>query len=415
MSLQKGLLQAKNGADSNGSGQSRSAAAMALTHPVTQRVMQLKHDSPAEIRRVIDLVQDVNQGLWAGYKIKEIKTDNGDLSFAVDRDPDTKQPVRATPEEWAAQVSRFYSAKHGLNVGAPNPEYVRQMAECMTVIDKNGKHVVQGYDNFMFSDPDKNGHCPGSHPLDDMAYFDNFKKFAKYCEEGANLYSGSVNTTQMPKMIRDNIKEMAIVKENPELVPELRSFGAKDTRSAQIELSENPCLTVDDVANCLRNNIAVTYANKAELDAQQEVAVQAEQSQQTQQTQQVQAEIKTAAVDVPNPYAGLSSDEMQAKMGNIAFHFCKNDTAKFENALASLADKDAELYEYYRYLAGESCTSADRDMWKDVNTAAKEIYYSGLAKIPAEPAPMQAQASASAASVYVTSQPTDESRYDITD
>jgi hypothetical protein len=220
VSLQKAILQGKN-VDAE-----TAKAAMALTHPVTQRVLQLKHDGPEEVNRVIGLIQDVNPAIWSGAKICESKDGS---TWEIARN-DKGKPIQATPEEWIDQVNRFYTAKNGFNVAQPNPEYVKKMAAAMTVTDEYGKQVIQGYDNMKYKDPNKNGHCPGSQPLDDMMYFGSFQKFKKYCEENVDLYAGDANAALMPREIRKNrreIEEAEIWQDDPQFV----RIAAKDTRA----------------------------------------------------------------------------------------------------------------------------------------------------------------------------------------
>lgn len=219
---QHAAMMAKNSENSF----SNAATANALTHPVTQSVMQLKHDGPDEIMHKIDMIQNVLPALWAGDKIERSVDDNGKPSWAVTtevKDRNKAEPVPASPEEWKKMFVDFYTDKHGLNVAPPNPEYVAKMAEIMTVRE-NGKEIVRGFDK------KTKAIMPMEKPLDRLAYECNLETLDYYAERRANLFEGSVNSCIAPKVVKDNIAETQKAAVDASYKPSYKPLAAKDTQ-----------------------------------------------------------------------------------------------------------------------------------------------------------------------------------------
>ena len=89
---------------------SASASATALTHPVTQSVMQLKHNSGSEITHKIDMTQNLSPALWAGYEIEKCVDQNGEPSWGVKTDKEGNS-MPADPEKWKQMFHEFYTDK----------------------------------------------------------------------------------------------------------------------------------------------------------------------------------------------------------------------------------------------------------------------------------------------------------------
>lgn len=218
---QHAAMMAKNSEDSF----SNATAANALTHPVTQSVMQLKHDDAETIRRKIDMIQNVAPELWAGHKIEPCKGDDGKSTWQVvyERNGNRAEPVNTTPAEWKKMFMDFYTDKNGLNVAPPNPEYIETMAKIMTV-QEGGKEIIKGFDS------KSKAIMPMEKPLDRLAYECNLDTLSYYADKRANLFEGSVNSHIAPKVIRDNIEENLKAKADPTYVPNLKPLAAKDTQ-----------------------------------------------------------------------------------------------------------------------------------------------------------------------------------------
>lgn len=213
-------------------GFSCSAAATALTHPVTQSVMQLKHDTADEIVHKIDMIQTVAPALWAGQKIEPCIDANGKASWHVmtQKNPENgkDEPVAATPEEWKKMFNDFYTDKNGLNVPMPNPEHIETMAKIMTV-EQNGRRFIKGFDS------KTKEILPTEQPLTRMAYEGNFNTLVDYADrekkgKPAELFAGSVSSVMAPKVIRDNLAEKARAEADPDYVPKFKALAAKDTQ-----------------------------------------------------------------------------------------------------------------------------------------------------------------------------------------
>ena len=395
--LQRATVQAKSASDEE-KAQLYAQAGMALTHPVTQKVMQLKHDGPEEVMRVCNLVQDVVPALWEGYKIKEVKCpETSNMTFEVVKN-DKNYPVRANPQEWSSQVEHFYTAKHGLNVGMPNPKYVAAMAECMTVYNTYGKPEIQGYSDYKHGDPAKNGVCPNSQALDDQAFYGSFKKTLYYAQKEADLFGGYANSAAMPGIVRQNRAEAEKAEFDSEYIPKLRAFGEKDTRSQQIEAGKEACLSVTDVAYCLRAGVDPTFEGKAELQAKYaaETAQQASEAEYAEYAAEAEAmasamanveeveevaeiePVQTAVIETVvnaecSQTAVYDSQQKEQMMYEISMHFNKFFPT-VEAARGSLYEKNPEALNYYDYMRGLDKTSEERMMFAVINTEVKSFY-----------------------------------------
>lgn len=221
---------------------SYSAAATALTHPVTQSVMQLKHDGTKEILHKIDMIQTVAPALWAGQRIQR----QGDTwCVAVDGKGNTEQ---VSPDEWKKMFRDFYEDKNGLNVGTPNPDYIAQMADIMTVQTNAGPRIV-GFDT------KTKALMPTERPLTRLAYECSFDTIKTYAETSTpmtekSLFSGSVSGVIAPKLVRENLIEQEKARANEGYVPVYHAITAKDTQYG----SKAPVPSVDAIDNYIREH-----------------------------------------------------------------------------------------------------------------------------------------------------------------
>lgn len=229
---------------------SNAAAANSLTHPVTQSVMQLKHDDAETIRRKIDMIKNVAPALWAGHKIEKCFDENNHETWRVVTKQNEKgeyENESVTPEEWKKTFVEFYTDKNGLGVPKPNPEHVEVMAKIMTV-EKDGERYIKGFD-------DKTKDIMSMEkPLDRLAYECTFKSLCHYADRRASLFEGSVNQFIAPKTIRDNIAEERKSRESDargeEYKPDYKAIAAKDTQVKPV--LDAP--SVDAVAKILKSN-----------------------------------------------------------------------------------------------------------------------------------------------------------------
>lgn len=211
-----------------------SASATALTHPVTQSVMQLKHDTAESILKKIDMIQNVGPELWAGHKIQRTKNYKGESTWEVvtESNPENGQleTVQASPEEWHKMLVDFYTDKNGLNVAKPNIEHVKTMSAILNITDKQNHQYIQGFD------PKTKALMPTEQPLTRLSYEGNFKTLCRYANmkektgKSACLFSGSVSQMIAPQTVRYNMKERQKAEVDPTYQPDYRPLAAKDTQ-----------------------------------------------------------------------------------------------------------------------------------------------------------------------------------------
>ncbi|MDU7718282.1 MAG: hypothetical protein E7J90_08615 [Cutibacterium avidum] len=144
-------------------------AVLELTQPVTQSILQVKHNA-AEARGKYEALQGPGRALWRGYALTH---DQG--RWAVVRDSQG-EPVAATTEGWKQQVREFYTSPDGFHVPF-NPEYIDRIATALS--------DDQGRMRNLEEDPDLAGHL-----LDRMAYGGSFEDLAKAAKNHENLFDG---------------------------------------------------------------------------------------------------------------------------------------------------------------------------------------------------------------------------------
>ncbi|MDU2072561.1 MAG: hypothetical protein E7E98_08640 [Cutibacterium avidum] len=144
-------------------------AVLELTQPVTQSILQVKHNA-AEARGKYEALQGPGRALWRGQALTH---DQG--RWAVVRDSQG-EPVAATTEGWKQQVREFYTSPDGFHVPF-NPEYIDRIATALS--------DDQGRMRNLEEDPDLAGHL-----LDRMAYGGSFEDLAKAAKNHENLFDG---------------------------------------------------------------------------------------------------------------------------------------------------------------------------------------------------------------------------------
>lgn len=226
------LMYAKNGDKDTFS---YAAAANALTHPVTQSVLQLKHDSPSDILRKINMIQEVAPALWAGYKIEactDPTTDKPTWRVVTEKNPETgrAEKVHASPDEWKKMFMDFYTSKSGLNVAKPNPDYIDDMAKILMDKDKYGNAIIRGYDS---ENPEVS---PKEQTLDRLAYEGSFDLLCDYADtktgngKAVRLFDGTVNSITAPLSVRKNVEEQEKAAADASYKPNYKALAAKDTQ-----------------------------------------------------------------------------------------------------------------------------------------------------------------------------------------
>ena len=153
-------------------------AVLEVTYPVTQSILQAKHDA-AEARHKYEMLQGPGRDLWRGRKLEHVGVGQWKPEFAEG------EPVQATTEEWAEQFQAFYEAGDGFNVRV-NPEYVQRVAKALT--DPN-----TGLVRNLEEDKSLQGTV-----MDRMAYGGEFSTLVAAAAARENVYDGPGNEQFAP-------------------------------------------------------------------------------------------------------------------------------------------------------------------------------------------------------------------------
>ncbi|MBT8163344.1 MULTISPECIES: hypothetical protein [Arthrobacter] len=148
-------------------------AVLEVTYPVTQSILQAKHDA-AEARHKYEMLQGPGRELWRGRLMEHPGPGAWRPVF------DNGQPVQATRDQWKAQFIDFYSAKDGFNVTV-NPEYVERVAAAL-------EDPASGRIRNLEDDPALQGSL-----MDRMAYGGTLEDLITAAGKHENLFDGGKN------------------------------------------------------------------------------------------------------------------------------------------------------------------------------------------------------------------------------
>lgn len=161
-------------------------AALELTYPVTQSVLQAKHD-PVDARHKYELLMGPARAIWRGQKIDRTVDENGEISWKTVTE--NGQPVQLSKDEWTKTIADFYQSKDGLNVKI-NTDYIHQIANVLSTKHGLMKNIEGDGYNASF--------------MDSMAYDGNFDRLYEGAKQGKNIFEGKYNKCFMPRSISDN-------------------------------------------------------------------------------------------------------------------------------------------------------------------------------------------------------------------
>ena len=192
-------------------------AVLELTYPVTQSVLQAKHD-PKEARQKYEMLMGPARALWKGRKLAATLGEDGSRVWEVARD-DSGKEIQADTETWKKQFLDLYSAKDGLNVSI-NPENIEKVAAALS---KDGKMID------MEEGPSAGSDTPtlGS-TMDRLAYGGKFEDVLSAAANGENVFHGDQNRHFAPYALRSNQRTLAefdrqvmagVEAPEPELIP----------------------------------------------------------------------------------------------------------------------------------------------------------------------------------------------------
>jgi hypothetical protein len=157
-------------------------AVLEVTYPVTQSLLQVKHDAE-DARHKYKMLLGPVRDLWRGSRIENDKT----AGWTVVRDSEGR-PVPATKDEWTKQFVEFYESPSGLNTPV-DKKWVDKVAEALS--DDEG---------FMINVEE----AETKSPMDQAAYGGSLKTLAELAGEHANMFEGKNNELFMPRSVRIN-------------------------------------------------------------------------------------------------------------------------------------------------------------------------------------------------------------------
>ncbi|QXV57386.1 hypothetical protein [Amycolatopsis sp. TNS106] len=157
-------------------------AVLEVTYPVTQSILQAKHDA-AEARHKYAMLQGPGRDLWRGRKLEHIGPNQWQPAV-VDG-----EPVQATVAEWETQFRTFYESNEGFGVTV-NPLYVSRVARAL-------QDPATGLIRNLENDPALAGTV-----MDRMAYGGTFDDLLQAAANRENLYAGDRNEQFAPTATR---------------------------------------------------------------------------------------------------------------------------------------------------------------------------------------------------------------------
>ncbi|MDP9903191.1 hypothetical protein [Arthrobacter bambusae] len=205
-----------------------------LTYPVTQSLLQSKHD-PHEAMQKYTLLLSSARDLWRGRLMERVAGPDGTGSgwqVVVDAQ---RAPVQATREQWEAQFLDMYRSKDGLNIPTVNPEHVSIVATALVGADgtmRDIEAVGSGTD----VQPGETALVSGS-VMDRLAYGGTFEDVYAAAAARENIFSGKQNSHFAPFEVQRNQRELEQFERRQERAadptrsvpgPELVSVGVRD-------------------------------------------------------------------------------------------------------------------------------------------------------------------------------------------
>ncbi|MFJ1954487.1 hypothetical protein ACIOGT_25035 [Streptomyces microflavus] len=153
-------------------------AVLEVTYPVTQSILQAKHDA-AEARHKYAMLQGPGRDLWRGRSIEHVGPGQWRTEFL------DGEPVQATAEEWERQFVDFYESKEGFGVTV-NPDYVTRVASAL-------EDPKTGLIRNLEEDASLRGTV-----MDRMAYGGTFADLVEAAKNRESVYDGEKNEQFAP-------------------------------------------------------------------------------------------------------------------------------------------------------------------------------------------------------------------------
>ena len=214
-----------------------------LTHPVSQAVLQAKHD-PIDARHKYEALMTTARSIWRGQSVEKTTTYEGETVWVKS---ENKDQMRA--DEWVDKFCEFYESKEGLNI----PVNRNQVEKIAKVLSDDDGHIM----NVETTGLDRLGS-----PMDKLSYTPSYELLQTLASEKANLFEGKFTSQFAPSSIQRNIeaqnkgletkaliKQDVIVKKDKEVVAEVDQkpieVGIKKSSEAEVK-STIPDLVADN-------------------------------------------------------------------------------------------------------------------------------------------------------------------------
>lgn len=165
-------------------------AVLELTYPVTQSVLQVKHD-PDEAVKKYDMLMGPVRDLWRGYSMRKenVLGKDGQMHSEWKVNVDEKgKPKPASQEEWEQTFYKMYT--EDLNV-TPNKDYVHEVANALSDSQTHQMESVEDSKNIS--------------TMDKLAYGGSFEDVVEAARNGENLFKGENNVQFAPQKLIDNV------------------------------------------------------------------------------------------------------------------------------------------------------------------------------------------------------------------
>lgn len=173
-----------------------------LTHPVSQSVLQAKHD-PIDARHKYEALMTTARSIWRGQSIEKTTTYEGESVWVKS---DDKSQMRS--DKWVDKFCEFYESKEGLNIPV-NRDQVERLAK-----------VLSDADGYIMNIETVGLDALGA-PMDKLSYTPSYELLQQLAKENANLFEGKYTGQFAPSSIQRNIEarqkgdsEKALVKQD---------------------------------------------------------------------------------------------------------------------------------------------------------------------------------------------------------
>lgn len=164
-------------------------SALEVTYPVTQAVLQSKHD-PAEARQKYNLMMGPVRHLWRGHKLEESYDPVDGMTWTPVKE--NGEYVQVTPKEFKQQFTDIYTSSNGLNV-AINPDCVDEITKVLTNPDTGKIMDVEGEARDKYA-------CT----LDRLAYGGTFDTWVEMAKDETKRDIFNQNSLFTPSKVRRN-------------------------------------------------------------------------------------------------------------------------------------------------------------------------------------------------------------------